>query len=295
MLNIDKDKTIMALGLQGQISQTRQQGTAQDQANYNQYQDWRVILSLAPEASGYLYRAPNPGILAPLAKTDGVIFPYTPQVQVQYSANYDPTEITHSNYKIFQYRSSAVDSISITGDFTAQDKYEANYLIAVIHFFRSITKMFYGQDQNPRNGTPPPLCYLYGLGAFQFNKHPLAITSFNYSLPNDVDYIRANVSSQESPDALAAAWSDNPTNIRTASSGISQGGLTQPPQWALNQVNSGGSGSSGPTYVPTKMQIQISAVPIVSRRDISENFSLERYASGNLLLGSNRPESGGIW
>lgn len=295
MLNIDKDKTIMALGLQGQIAQTRQQATAQDKANYNQYQDWRVILSLAPEASGYLYRAPNPGILAPLAKTDGVIFPYTPQVQVQYSANYDPTEITHSNYKIFQYRSSAVDSVSITGEFTAQDKYEANYLIAVIHFFRSITKMFYGQDQNPRNGTPPPLCYLYGLGAFQFNKHPLAITSFNYSLPNDVDYIRASVSSQESPDALSAAWSDNPTNIRTASSGISKGGLTQPPQWALNQINSSGAGSSGPTYVPTKMQIQISAVPIVSRRDISENFSLERYASGDLLLGSNRPEGGGIW
>ena len=68
-----------------------------------------------------------------------------------------------------------------------------------------------------------------------------------------------------------------------------------PPQWALSQVNSGGSGSDGPTYVPTKMQIQINAVPIISRRDISENFSLEQYASGRLLLGSNNPQGGGIW
>lgn len=285
----------MPFGLQGAIGDTQQQATAQDQANYQQYKDWRVVLSLAPDASGYLYKAPNPGILAPLALTDGVIFPYTPQVAVQYSASYDPTEITHSNYKIFQYRSSSVDSVSITGDFTAQDTYEANYMIAVIHFFRSITKMFYGQDQNPRNGTPPPLCYLWGLGAFQFNKHPLAITGFNYSLPNDVDYIRANVSSVENPDALQGQWSDNPTNIRTASAGISPGGVPMPPQWALNQANSVGNAMDGLTYVPTKMQIQINAIPIVSRRDISENFSLREYANGRLLLGSNRPEGGGIW
>jgi hypothetical protein len=282
-------------GLQGEIKNAREQGTAQDQANFQQYRDWRVVLRLAPESSGYLYKAPNPGILAPLALTDGVIFPYTPQVAVQYSASYDPTEVAHSNYKIFQYRSSSVDTVSITGDFTAQDTFEANYVIAVIHFFRSITKMFYGQDQNPRNGTPPPLCYLYGLGAFQFNKHPLAITGFNYSLPNDVDYIRSNISSQENPDSILGQWSDNPSNTRTASAGISPGGVPMPPQWALSQVNSGGSGSDGPTYVPTKMQIQINAVPIISRRDISENFSLEQYASGRLLLGSNRPQSGGVW
>ena len=53
--------------------------------------------------------------------------------------------------------------------------------------------MFYGGDQNPIRGTPPPLCYLSGFGKFQFNYHPVAITSFSYSLPNDVDYIKAGV------------------------------------------------------------------------------------------------------
>lgn len=296
MLNIDKDKTIMALGLQGSIAQTRQQATAQDQYNYAALRDWRVTLSLAPQAAGYLYKSPNPGILAPLAQTDGVIFPYTPQIQVQYSASYDPTEITHSNYKIFQYKASSVESISITGDFTAQDTYEANYLLAVIHFFKSATKMFYGNDQDPINGTPPPLCYLNGLGEFQFNEHPLAITSFNYNLPNDVDYIRASVTSNSEDSQNSAAnarFSDNPTNLRTASSGIGQGGLPLPPQWSLTKGNGNAPGTVTPTYVPTKVQMQISAVPIISRQDISQNFSLRDYASGELLKGASR--GGGIW
>jgi hypothetical protein len=46
--------------------------------------------------------------------------------------------------------------------------------------------------------------------------------------------------------------------------------------------------------VPTKIQIQITAVPIVTRNDISNNFNLADYASGELLRGSRR-NGGGIW
>ena len=150
----------------------------------------RVRLALAPNAS-YLYKDTNNTLLKPLRDTDGIIFPYTPSISVQYNATYDQSVLTHSNYKIFQYTGSSVDSVTIGCDFTAQDTFEANYLMAVIHFLRSVTKMFYGQDHDPKPGVPPPLCYLTGLGAFQFDAHPLAITSFNYQLPTDVDYIRA--------------------------------------------------------------------------------------------------------
>jgi len=98
--------------------------------------DWRVKLSLAPQ-SNYLYNQADPGILAPLKDTGGVIFPYTPQVSTSYSASYDQTDLTHSNYRIYQYRGSNVGEISILADFTAQDTVEANYLLAVIHFFKS--------------------------------------------------------------------------------------------------------------------------------------------------------------
>ena len=285
-----------SVGLQGNTIRTQAQATLQDVTNFQQAGDWRVRLKLAPSAK-YLYKADDPGILLPLKQSDGVIFPYTPQVSVAYAAHYDPTELTHSNYKIFQYKNSSVDQISITCDFTAQDTFEANYLLAVIHFFRSVTKMFYGQDQNPNNGTPPPLCYLTGLGAFQFDNHPIAITGFTYSLPNDVDYIRAgsatnnagvNLSSYESksdPKSAAAA--------RLFNSNLQPGAVTAPPVFAFANGN---AGTRQPTYVPTKMSISIQASPIVTRNDISNIFSLKKYATGELLQGSRKPSpGGGIW
>lgn len=273
-------------GLQGATDSTQAQATAQDQANFQAFDDWRVRLSLAPQAN-YLYRAATPGILAPLAATDGVLFPYTPVIAVSYAASYEPTTITHSNYKIFQYNSSSVDNISITCDFTAQDTFEANYLLAVIHFFRSATKMFYGQDENPKPGTPPPLCYLFGLGGFQFEAHPLAITSFAYNLPNDVDYIQA-----VSTSALAGTQVGNSqtgvTNNGRLGSQATPGGRRPPPNFQNVQA------PNSPTYVPTKIQLVINCVPIISRNQISNKFSLTDYATGKLLQGTQR-QGGGIW
>jgi hypothetical protein len=273
-------------------SNTNASATQQDVTNAKQKEDWRVRLSLASSAN-YLYKVPkgSAGILEPLQATDGVIFPYTPQIQVQYNANYDPTDLTHSNYKIFQYRNSGVDSFSITCDFTAQDTYEANYILAVIHFFRSVTKMFYGQDQNPKPGTPPPLCYLTGLGAFQFDNHPLAITSFNYSLPADVDYIRAGaVTAGAGVNRSASNVVNNSPNASATRLGpnMMAGGVQPAP------IFSTPPGTVDPTYVPTKIQMTIGAVPIVTRNDISNRFSLKDYATGSLLRGS-RHQGGGIW
>jgi hypothetical protein len=227
-----------------------------------------------------------------------VIFPYTPDISVSYNANYDPTELTHSNYKFFSYRGSSVDQISIGCTFTAQDTFEAQYILAVIHFFRSVTKMFYGKDLTPSNGTPPPLCYLSGLGAFQFDAHPLVITNFTYKLPTDVDYIQAGsgytpagVNRQNSPSQgkpgeslMAQAGA-----ARLASSGINPGALTAPPDWQTTIT-----GTKEATWVPTKINISITANPIITRNDISNKFSLKEYATGALLRGTKRA-GGGIW
>jgi hypothetical protein len=273
-------------GLTAAKLNTNSQATQQDVNNSQQERDWRVVLSVAPGGK-YLYNVEgDPGILAPLQATNGVLFPYTPQVSVTYAANYDPTELVHSNYKIYQYKGSSVDQISITCDFTAQDTFEANYLLAVIHFFRSATKMFYGKDKKPNIGSPPPLCYLNGMGAFQFNNHPLVITSFNYSLPNDVDYIRATNTTTN------AGVNKSPENVPNNTYNISKLRLGPLGNTAVKWKTP--AGSIEPTYVPTKMQIQISAVPVVSRNDISNKFSLTDYATGKLLRG-NQNSTGGIW
>ena len=73
-------------GLSTSLQDTRSKATQQDVANFQAKPDWRVRLSLAPGAD-YLYKvkpSSNAGILEPLAQTDGVIFPYTPAISVNY-------------------------------------------------------------------------------------------------------------------------------------------------------------------------------------------------------------------
>jgi hypothetical protein len=291
---INKSVEIGTIGTRGALNDTRKTATKQDSASFQKAKDWRVRISLAPNAK-YLYKGVSKteaGILEPLQSTDGVIFPYTPNISVSYAAGYDATDIAHSNYKVFQYKGSSVDSISITGDFTAQDTNEANYLLAVIHFFRSVTKMFYGQDQTPKNGVPPPLVYLSGFGAYQFDNHPMAITGFTYSTPTDVDYIRAgsqtNMPGQPLPEqkSVLNLIASIPSTIRQLASGLTVNAPNFQKQNTMINNNA--------TYVPTKISITITAIPVVSRNDISNNFSLRKYATGDLLQGSKR-NGGGIW
>jgi hypothetical protein len=260
--------------------------------------DWRFRVSLAPGAN-YLYKASPAGILQPLQATDGVIFPYTPAINITYSANYNAADLTHTNYKIYNYHNSAVENVGITGDFTAQDSAEANYLLAVIHFFKSVTKMFYGQDQNPSRGIPPPLVYLSGFGQYQFDKHPCVITNFTYNMPVDVDYINAYPTNNSSAIGgvnmqpympQIAKWLSPLDRLRALTSKIQPGGLPPPPAFQRSQnINE-------ITRVPTKISIQLTAIPIVTRNAISNQFSLKRYATGELMRGSTNPKAGGgIW
>jgi LysM repeat protein len=270
--------------------------------------DWRFRITLAPNAK-YFYNlsSEEAGILAPLKSTNGVIFPYTPTVSVNYSANYDATTLTHSNFKIYNYQSSAVESISVTGEFTAQDAAEANYMLAVIHFFRSATKMFYGKDANPSRGVPPPLLFMSGFGQYQFDNHPVALQSFTYTLPTDVDYINAY------PNAPSGAGV-NGAQLRSFDllGGLKAGPIRSFIEGAANRLlGSGlklGGAQVGPpnnrpptastelTRVPTKISLSMTFIPMVNRYAISNEFSLKDYASGKLLRGSQNPKAGGgIW
>jgi len=278
---------------QGTLDKARAQNTIANQRKTTNNADWRVKLRLAPGAN-YLYNATEPGILAPLKGTGGVIFPYTPKIDTTYKATYSSADLTHSNYKGYFYQSSSVDAVSLSCTFTAQSTTEADYLLAVIHFFKSATKMFYGQD--PQRGTPPPLVYLTGLGEYQFNEHPCVIQSFQYELPADVDYIRARSPNVNNSNMLAQRQSSNGSTVgttwgggvlgnflggainRLANANLPKGGMTTQPAPQSFGVNS-------PTYVPTKMNISISLLPIQSRKQQSQNFSLRQYANGDLLKG----------
>lgn len=254
--------------------------------------DWRFRISLSPYAD-YLYNAPNPGILQPLKATDGVIFPYTPSVVRSSEASYQQYALTHSNFRGYFFTNSQEGDIMVTADFTAQDTNEAQYMLAMIHFFRSATKMWYGQDA--RRGTPPPLVYLRGLGEHQFNEHACLIRTFTYTLPDNVDYIKTSNSptAQYAPKGRLAAgsghesWSSKITRMIT---GGLEDFLTTGSLPGLNSLFGAGTGGTslvkitdGATYVPTRLQIQLAMLPVQTRKQVSEEYSLQDFASGKLL------------
>jgi hypothetical protein len=52
---------------------------------------------------------------------------------------------------------------------------------------------------------------------------------------------------------------------------------------------------STPTYVPTKIQISLVCLPMISRYAAATQFGLAKYSTGELSRGSINPNIGGIW
>jgi hypothetical protein len=268
--------------------QTRESGAAST-TPYAEGKDYRVRISLA-ESANYLYKDPEmkkTDLLYPLYATNGVIYPYTPKIAVTHTASYQATDLAHSNFKMYNYSGSSVDSISITGEFTAQDVYEANYLLAVIHFFKSATKMFYGNDIDPIRGVPPPLVYLTGHGDYMFDRHPMVVHTFTMDLPDNVDYINAT-NNQVTTSYVPPSRTFTASKARLSQAKLQPGGISPAPVFTLSAK------MPDATRVPTKVGITIQCYPIVTRDNISNNFSLKKYATGELLRGSKR-KGGGIW
>lgn len=289
----EADVNVDAASTRAKTLNAQDQNTLQQRVSLPSSADWRVRLSLAP-GSEYLYNSKSPGILGPLARTNGVVFPYTPSIETAYVAKYDATELTHSNYKGYFYKGSHVESINIRGTFTAQDTREAQYLLAVIHFFRSVTKMFYGAT-DPNAGVPPPLVFLSGFGQYQFANHPCVVSNFTYNLPSDVDYIRANGFNNfginlenrrqdlqgSGPPGTGIIGAISKVN-RLLNSGLVKDDVNQNGGPAAANSNTGATNS---TYVPTKMEISISLYPIQTRAQQSQQFKLQNFANGNLIKG----------
>jgi len=262
--------------------QAQRQETTRALAQFPVNTDWRVVLRLAPGAN-YLYAAPDAGLLQPLKTTNGVVFPYTPTITTAYRADYQNYDLTHSNYRGYFYKSSYMDDIQLGCTFTSQSTADAAYVLAVIHFFRSVTKMFYGQDA--QRGSPPPLVYLSGLGDYQFNNHPCVVSQFNYKLPADVDYISSgspnNLGLNLQPLQNLYSTTLNavaPTVTRLATAFLPRGAENERPAPLQALLNN-------PTYVPSKIDIDIVLKPIQTRSQVSKQFSLKNFANGNLLKG----------
>lgn len=200
--------------------------------------DWRVKLGLPGSiADGTL--------LAPLIETQGLVFPYTPTIIIQHTANYNALQPVHSNYPYYNYQNSQIDDMVITGDFFVENAVDARYWIAMIHYLRTVTKMAYGQTPSPLAGSPPPVVRLTGYGEYVFPNVPVVVKNFTVDLPADVDYVKTQVSGEVTQDTIGQY-----------------------------------SGKVG--WVPTQSLVSVTVAPVYSRAKTSQ-FNLNSFVNGDYL------------
>jgi hypothetical protein len=147
-------------------------------------EDWRVKI-----ACDWSLFPGNPQFEL-LQKSAGVVFPILPDITFSTKANYTQIDPIHNNYPFQAYKNSQIDEIMISGEFIVEDETQAAYWIAMTTFFKTMTKMFFGQGANV--GAPPPICRLTGYGASVFDNIPVVVKSFSVDLTSDVNYKRCN-------------------------------------------------------------------------------------------------------
>jgi hypothetical protein len=153
------------------------------QLNAGSKDDWRVRIN----CEWNIFNSP---LFAVLQQTGGVVWPYMPNITVSTKAEYNTIPITHANYSQYSYKNSVVDDISISGEFSCETKADAAYWIAATTFFKTATKMFFGQGDLA--GNPPIICNLTGYGSHVFDKVPVIIKSFSVDFKDDVNYIQCD-------------------------------------------------------------------------------------------------------
>jgi hypothetical protein len=250
--------------------------------------DWRVRLSLANWTS--FKTSP---VLSPLKDAGGLIFPYTPEINIASKATYSNINTIHTNYTFRAFQHSDPGEISITAPFNVEDATQGLYWIAATHYLRSLTKMFSGAD--PKAGNPPPVIFLNGYGNYVFKNIPVVVTSFDCMLPKDCDYIGVNVvgSAAGQLQGVAGGIGGLADSLGGAIPGISDitstvsniaGGVGQV-AGVLGSFGVGGTVSGGVSHVPTKSTFTVKLAPIYSRNS-ARNFSLDRFVQGGYLNNS---------
>ena len=216
------------------------------------YQDWRAILRIAPiTSSKYTERNYamfgrggartsdeeakemeiankgvkgyeqvidyNTSLLRVLTEIGGILFPYTPQINVSGTANWEKQQLTHTNIVNYSWQNSEPESYDISGDFTASNPAEALYCLAIFNFLRTITKgsgpnynratngkTRYEEDSSSKlgrtngasagmareiPGAAPPVLYLSAYGDAMIHEVPVVVQSYSYTLEKDIDYV----------------------------------------------------------------------------------------------------------
>jgi hypothetical protein len=163
---------------------------------------------------------------------------------------------------------------------------QAKYWIAVIHFLRSVTKMFTGDTAF--QGNPPPILNFSAYGDHVFRNVPVVVKSFSMTLPKDVQYISTNVSavsgglggiSQTANQLAGVAGAFGARGAATALGTIGAGAGVISSLSSLVGGGPGGMSAARDSHVPVKSDLTITIMPVYSRESVRQ-FSLQQFVNG---------------
>lgn len=198
---------IISSGFDQSQSGTAPQSTTSSQKKY----DWRA--RLRPKNGGIeRFYAPiinsrdengNPTfstedvdyLMRPIRESNGLVWQYTPQILLNGGAEYNSHMGQGMNYPINTYTQGMPMTIPVTADFTANDIWEARYMLALLVFLRISIKSYFGDSAvaNGFYGGPPPVMVFEYMGDHMFNKVPVTVQNYTAELNPNVDYIPVQV------------------------------------------------------------------------------------------------------
>ncbi len=147
-------------------------------------------------------------LMFPLRVTGGLMFPYTPSISVAQDTAYTVSDLEHSNFDILSYQKSSSVKLSVSAKFTAQNQREAEYMIAVIHFLRTVSKTYFGKSdssafkeiaddtdtttvkkvrEDGKAGLPPPVLTFSGYGEMMFNHIKVVVNNYSFTFDENMD------------------------------------------------------------------------------------------------------------
>lgn len=125
----------------------------------------------------------------------GIVFQYTPTINVNGSATYNQIATPHNNYQANIFEMSMPAQFNVAWQMTAQTTEEADYMLGCMHFMRMMTKAHFGEP-DPFAGTPPPVLEFSAYGQYQFNAVPVVVRSYTYDMNSEVDFVQTSYATQ---------------------------------------------------------------------------------------------------
>jgi hypothetical protein len=178
--------------LAGSTENALGQAAAQNDATPVESTDARVRLKALNPAEVYGPNQPS-NLLSILYETGGMLFPYTPSINFSQTVNYQSVDLVHTNGSVAAYQRTPNVELTVSGKFTVQNRREGVYALAAIHFLRTASKMYFGEQDGPKAGLPPPILLFSGYGTYMFNDLKVILKSHSFPYDENVDTVNVQV------------------------------------------------------------------------------------------------------